>query len=394
MLTNYNLRTWAEIDLDAIDSNFSMLSSYLPPSMMKLAVVKADAYGHGAKKIATHIASKVDYFGVARADEAVELRRAGIQNTKILILGHTAPYHYSVLFKHDIIPTVYNLDEARILNEEARTYGQRLDIHIALNTGMNRIGFELNDESLSAIKEISSYEFINLDGIFSHFADADNGEDDSYTQLQLGRFRDFTEKLTSAGVIIPVRHLFNSAAIIELPPEFDMARLGICLYGLAPSDTVAKEKTDYLIPAMSLRSEVTHIHEIDAGEPVSYGCRFVADKKMRIATVCAGYADGVPRAASAKGFVLINGKRSKILGSICMDQFMCDITDIDNVHVGSVVTVFGKDGDENISADEVAENAGTISYEVLCGISKRVPRVYIKNGEVESIHYGIPHEEF
>ncbi len=394
MLTNYNLRTWAEIDLDAIEHNFLLLGKYLPDNMKKLAVVKADAYGHGAEKIAKLLSDRVDYFGVARADEAVELRRAGIQNTKILILGHTAPYHYSVLFKHDLIPTVYNFDEALALEEAARSYGQSLDIHLALNTGMNRIGFELDDESFEKIVKISAFEYIRIDGIFSHFADADNGLDATFTKLQLERFRTFTERLASAGISGCVRHLFNSAALITLPPEFDMVREGICLYGLSPSDTVAGERTAGLIPAMSLRSEVIHIHKISPGTPVSYGCHFKADKETVVATVCAGYADGVPRAISNKGYVLINGRRARILGSVCMDQLMCDVTDIPNVRSGSVVTVFGRDGDGYIGADEVGDTAGTISYEIICGISKRVPRVYIHNGEVEYIHYGIPHEEF
>ena len=394
MLTNYNLRTWSQIDLDALDNNFDLLSSRLTDGMKILAVVKADAYGHGAKKIATHLADRVDYFGVARADEAVELRRAGVVNTKVLILGHTAPFHYSVLFKHDLIPTVYNLEEARQLRDNADSYGQKLEIHIALDTGMNRIGFKPDCESVEAVREIASYKNISIGGIFSHFADADNGCDDSYTKRQLDVFRSFLNMLSDAGVNIPVKHIFNSAAILTLDAEFDMVREGICLYGLAPSDTLVSELTARLAPVMSLRSEVIHIHKLKAGDAVSYGCRFVAKGDMTVATVCAGYADGVPRALSNKGYVLVNGKRAKILGSVCMDQLMCDVTGIDDVHIGSVVTVFGRDGEEYISADEIASLAGTISYEILCGISKRVPRVYIKDGEVESIHYGIPHEEF
>lgn len=394
MLTNYNLRTWAEIDLDAVENNFNVISSLLPERTKKLAVVKADAYGHGAKTVAALLADKVDYFGVARADEAVELRRSGIVNTKILILGHTAPFHYSVLFKHDLIPTIYNINEARLLNADAEKYGQVLNVHIALNTGMNRIGFEPDDLSVSYIKEISEFEYLNIDGIFSHFADADNGADNSFTVAQLNVFREFLDRLNAVGVRIPVKHIYNSAAILTFPAEFDMVREGICLYGLPPSDSLSSEKLKELIPVMSLRSEVIHIHNVKAGTPVSYGCRFVSDREMKIATVCAGYADGVPRLSSEKGYVLINGKRAKILGSVCMDQLMCDISDIDGVGVGSVVTVFGSDGEEYIGAAEVAAWSGTISYEILCGISKRVPRVYIRNGTVDLIHYGIPHEEF
>ena len=392
MLPNYNLRTWAEIDLDAIDANFESLSSHLPEGMKKLAVVKADAYGHGAVFVAKLLADRVDYFGVARADEAVELRRAGIQNTKILILGHTAPFHYSVLFKYDLIPTIYSLAEAEELSKCAMSYGQTINIHIALNTGMSRIGFEADDDNVDTVCRVASLPGINVDGIFSHFADAD-GSSTEFTELQLERYRRFTEELARRGVTSPVRHLFNSAAILRLAPEFDMVREGICLYGLSPSDEIDRELTCALRPAMSLRSEVIHIHEIEPGTPVSYGLKFVAEKRTKVATVCAGYADGVPRLLSNRGYVILNGRRAKILGNVCMDQFMCDITDIPDVKVGTVVTVFGRDGDEYVSADEVASIASTISYEIICAISKRVPRVYIKDGEVFDIHYGIPHEE-
>lgn len=394
MLTNYNLRTWAQIDLDALSNNFRVLSELLPGETLKMAIVKADAYGHGAQYIAKELADKIDYFGVARADEAVELRRCGIVNTKILILGHTAPYHYSVLFKHDLIPTVYDFTEACLLEKSAAEYGQRINIHIAIDTGMNRIGFDPTPESIEKIKTIASFEHLCVDGIFSHLADADNTSDLSFTYSQLEKFRSFTDKLSLEGVSIPVRHLYNSAAISELESEFEMVREGIYLYGLLPSASLKTEKTASLRPVMSLRSEVIHIHDIKKGTPVSYGCTFKAPGDMTIATVCAGYADGVPRALSDKGYVLINGKRAKIVGRICMDQLMCDVTGIDDVQIGSVVTIFGSDGEYEITADDVASCVGTIPYEVICGISKRVPRVYLKNGEVETIHYGIPHEEF
>ncbi|MBR6918268.1 MAG: alanine racemase [Clostridia bacterium] len=393
MLKNYNLRTWAEIDLDAVSDNFDILSSCLPGGIMKLAVVKADAYGHGACQIAKLLADKVDAFGVARADEALELRRAGILNTRILILGHTAPYHYPILFKYDLVPTIFNIREAEALEAQAVCYGQMISVHIALDTGMNRIGFKTDREGLEAVKQISNFEHIRIDGIFSHFADADNLDDRSYTELQLKRFTEFTDALREHG-IAPTRHLYNSAGILTLPASFDMVREGICIYGLAPSDAMSTDITTRLRHAMSLRSEVIHIHTVPSGEGVSYGCRYVSDRPAVVATVCAGYADGVPRNLFRDGYVLINGKRAKITGAVCMDQFMCDVTGIENVEIGSVVTVFGADGDEYISADEVAKCAGTISYEILCGISKRVPRVYIKDGKTNYIHYGIPHEEY
>lgn len=394
MVKNLNLRAWTEIDLNAVDNNFNVLSSLLPKDMKVLVVLKADAYGHGAKHIGKFLAGRCDYFGVARADEAVELRRCGINNSKILILGHTAPYHYSVLFKHDLIPTVYSLEEAELLQKSAEEYGQELNIHIALDTGMSRIGFDLSDESIEAICRISRFENLSIDGVFSHFADADNGLSRNFTDLQLQRFRSFTEKLSDAGVKIPIRHLFNSAAISELEPEFEMVREGIYIYGLFPSNTVSREKVSGLIPAMSLRAEVIHVHEIEEGTPVSYGCTYVAPSKRTVATVCIGYADGVPRKLSNTGSVIINGRFAPIIGKVCMDQLMCDVTGIPNVTVGSVATVFGKDGNCEICASDVASIADTISYEILCGISKRVPRVYYKNGEIYTIHYGIPHEEF
>lgn len=394
MVENLNLRTWAEINLDALNNNFDVLSKLLPSDMLKAAVVKADAYGHGACRIAKELSGKADYFAVARADEAVELRRCGIVNTKILILGHTAPYHYSVLFKHDLIPAVYNYDEALLLEKCAEEYGQSLNIHIAVDTGMSRIGFDTSDDSVSKIEKISKLSNIGIDGIFSHFADADNGLDRSFTYLQRDRFTAFCEKLNYRGVTIPVRHLYNSAAVTELEPQFEMVREGIYLYGLMPSDTVNAEKVSSLIPCMSLRSEVIHLHDIEKGTPVSYGCTFKAPRRMRIATVCAGYADGIPRASSVRGYVLICGKKAKIVGRICMDQFMCDVTDIEDVKIGSVVTLFGCDGDMTISAADIALWSGTISYEIICAISKRVPRVYFKDGKIDMIHYGIPHEEF
>lgn len=391
MTENFNLRTWAEVDLDAVENNFDLLSNLLCGDTLKMAVVKADAYGHGACRIAKCLENKADYFGVASVDEAIELREGGIADGKILILGHTSEKSFHALFKYNVTPTVWDFGEALKLQRYAEELRKTINIHIALNTGMNRIGFEPNEESLNQVKAISDFTNVNIEGIFSHFADSDNGIDTSFTLQQLELFRNFTSKLSEKGVHIPIRHIFNSAAVTQLDCEFELVREGIYLYGIAPSNTVNLSKVKGLKSAMSLRSEVIHIHEIEKGTPISYGCTFKAPERMKVATVCAGYADGVPRALSNIGYVIINGKKSKITGRICMDQLMCDITEIDDVEVGTVVTLFGTDCGATLTVSEIAREVGTIPYEIICGISKRVPRVYFKNGEFECIHYGIPH---
>ncbi len=393
MIENLGLRTWAEVDLDAVGHNFGILSKLLPDGVLKMAIVKADAYGHGACRIAKYLEDKADFFGVASVDEAIELREGGISNSEILVLGHTSPSGFSALTKYKITPTFWNFDEVMILRDFLKKNGEKADIHIALDTGMNRIGFAATDESIREISEISKIENIRIKGLFSHFADSDNGDDLSFTYKQLEIFRGFTKKLEASGVKIPIRHIFNSAAITELNTEFELVREGIYLYGIAPSDTVTVSKVKTLKPAMSLRSEIIHIHEIEKGTSVGYGCTFIAPRKMKIATVCAGYADGVPRALSNKGEVAVNGKRAKIIGRICMDQFMCDVTDIEDAKIGTAVTVFGKDGDCEITCTEISSAVGTIPYEIICGISKRVPRVYFSGGNIDCIHYGIPHVE-
>lgn len=386
-----NLSCWVEIDLDAIEHNHKTVKTLIKDGTKVLAVVKADAYGHGAEYIANLLKNDVDYFGVARIDEAVELRISGIKDAKILILGHTEKYYYPLLTKYSIIPTVYNYDEAVQIAECGVKNNKCVDVHIAVDTGMSRIGFELSDESVEIIKKISLLEGIRIDGIFSHFADADNGDNTNFTCLQLRRFRKFTESLRENGIDIPTRHLFNSAAITELDTEFDMVREGIYLYGIAPSDTVNKAKAEKFIPAMSMRCKVIHIHDIEPGTPVGYGCTFTSEKTMKIATVSIGYADGVPRLLSNKGHLLINGRKAKIVGNVCMDLLMCDITDIKGVEVGDTATVFGKDYDAEITAAEVADIAHTIPYEVICGISKRVPRIYYKDGKVIDFYFGTTH---
>jgi len=389
---NYNnLCTWAEIDVDALVNNFEVLSCYLPDGALRLAVIKADAYGHGAVYAAKSLEDMVDYFGVARADEGLELRYNGIKKN-ILILGYTPSSYYKTVIENGLTATVYSREDAVRLNSFCEELGEVATVHVALDTGMSRIGFDLSDDSIDDIIYICQFGNLKVEGIFSHLANADDLTDGSFTALQTARFKEFLTKLEMRGVNIPIRHLHNSAGICSLSPDFTMSRMGICLYGYRPDTHFNACGVEKLRLVMSLRSQVIHIHEIEEGTPVSYNCTFVSDRKMKIATVCAGYADGFPRMLSNKGDVLINGKRAKILGRICMDQFMCDITDIDGVSIGSKVTLFGRDGEENISASEVAAHAMTNTYEVLCGISKRVPRVYLKDGKKYDIHYGISHD--
>lgn len=371
-----SLRTWAEVDLDAITHNFMAARNHLPQDMKLLVTVKANAYGHGALRIAKLLASKVDYFALAAMDEAVQLRQAGI-SAPMLILGPVLPADYARAAKYDIALTVSSLAEARAIS----ACGKKVTVHFALDTGMSRIGFSCTEEAAREIAEAAKLPGIYAEGLFSHFALADS-KDKSYVNLQTENFRRMQKWI---GMKFPICHLHNSAAITELEPEFDMAREGIILYGLLPSDEVDLSRIGGVKPAMALRSHVSLVKTLPAGIPVSYGCTYVTDKESVIATVMAGYADGVPRLLSNCGEVIIRGMKAPIVGRVCMDQFMVDVSHIPGVCAGDVVTIFGTDGEVTITADEVAAKARTIGYELVCGIAPRVPRVYLKNGEVDSI---------
>ena len=386
-----SLHCYAEIDLDAIEGNFKAIRDFVSPEKKIMAVIKANGYGHGAVRIARALTAEADFFGVAMLDEALELRQNGITNP-ILILGYTQCSLFPVLVKYDVRPAIFRISDAVELDKCARGAGKTASLHIALDTGMSRIGYSDTDESIAEIVAISKLPNVRIEGIFSHFANADSS-DMSYTDLQLSRFRSFVDRLSAAGVKIPLRHLYNSAATIELEHEYEMLREGIILYGLRPSDEVDMEKLPALRPAMSLRARIAHVKTLEKGVAISYGCTFVTEKTTRVATVCAGYADGVPRIISNKAYVLVHGHRAPIIGRICMDQFMIDVTDIPEVSVDDFATVFGTDNGETIYADDVAALAGTIGYELVCGITARVPRVYIKNDNINSIDFGIAHEE-
>ncbi len=367
-----NKRVCARIHTGAIIHNFNEIKKQIPCGTDIMPVIKADAYGHGALTFANLLKSEADYFAVATVDEAVELRSNGIKNP-VLVLGHTFPEEQEVAVANDVIMTVTSYDDAVSISDIAQLQKKEASIHIAVDTGMGRIGFKPDRESIKTIEKIASLKNLKIDGAFTHFATADE-EDKSFTKVQTERFFDFVKELDAEYI----RHCGNSAAIMQhKSASFDMMRPGIILYGLYPSDEVDKSVLD-LKPVMDLISHVSFVKNIGKGDTISYGRTFAADKEMRIATIPVGYADGYPRLLSNKGRVIINGKYAPIVGRICMDQFMVDVTDIKNVCVGTEVILMGSDGECSVTADEIAHLTGTINYEVVCGISKRVPREVVE----------------
>lgn len=371
-------RSFACVDLGKIKKNFDALRDCISSDVKIMAVIKADAYGHGSVEVAKSLENRADYFAVADIEEAVEIRKAGVK-TPILILAYTNPSLFSVLVENGFTATVYSLEDAKILSETAVKLGKIAKIHIAVDTGMSRIGFNDTAENADVVKDISELDNIEIEGIFSHLACADV-KDKTDALNQKNRFDAFLAMLCDKGVDIPLKHISNSAAAIDMDCSYSMVRLGISLYGMYPSDEVESEKVE-LYPAMEVFSHVIRVNEIDAGVGVGYGHAYVAKEKRRIATVSIGYADGYSRAFSNKGVVLINGKRASVIGKVCMDQIMVDITDIENVKAGDTVVIMGKDGDEFISAEELGELSGSFNYEVICTFMPRVKRTYFDETE-------------
>lgn len=372
---------WAEVDLDKLAYNMREIRK-IAKSKNIIAVVKADGYGHGAVDIAPVLLQNgANGLAVAVISEAVELRRAGIE-ASIMVLGFTPPNLIDNLLRYDIEQTVINYEFAKELSNIARKKNKIAKIHIAVDTGMGRIGFLPNDKSIDEIYKISQLPNIEIEGLFSHFSSADEG-DKEYTKLQVKRFDDFYSKLKNLNIKINNRHIGNSAAIIDLPEtHFEAVRPGIILYGYYPSNEVVKDKVK-LKPVMSLKSNIIHIKTLPPGEHISYGRRFKTERESVIATLPVGYADGYTRLLFGKAKVIVNGKFAPVVGTICMDQCMIDITNIDGVELGNEVILIGEDDHNNkFTADNVAELLGTINYEVVCAINKRVPRVYIKGGKV------------
>lgn len=380
-------RTWAEINLDAICRNLEEIRRTCEPNVQTMAVIKADGYGHGAVELAkTYEESGVEWFAVSNLDEALQLRNAGVTRP-ILILGFTPAECAETLAKENISQTVLNEEYGEALSRAALQAGVRVRAHIKVDTGMSRIGFYYHDEAQNAdmtdkIAGVCALPGLLPEGIFMHFASADEGRDgESFTRRQFALFRAMLGALSERGISFKLRHCCNSAATIAYPEfHLDLVRPGIILYGLAPSPLL--KNTVKLTPALELKSIISQVKTIPAGTAVSYGRTYTSQTERRIATIPIGYADGYPRLLSGRADVLICGKRARITGRVCMDQLMADVTDIPEAAEGCVVTLIGRDSDEEISLDELAELTGTINYELACNISKRVPRVYLRGGTV------------
>ncbi len=369
-----NMRVYAEIDLGAIKENAENVRQIVGNGTKIMAVVKADGYGHGAVRAAKAVEGVADAFAVATIEEAIELRNCGIDK-EILILGYIFPDYYKFALKYDVSLTVFSYETAEMLSKAAAESKKTAKIHIAVDTGMGRIGFSPNEESAREVKRISNLENIEIEGLFSHFATADE-KSKEYSLKQLQKYTEFCEMLEKEGVTVNAKHICNSAGITELSQgNFDMVRMGIVMYGLYPSDEVDKSKIS-LRPAMSIKSSVVHLKTIKCGDSVSYGRKFTAKGDTVVATVPVGYADGYPRQVSNKSRVIINGEYAPVIGNVCMDQMMVDVTGIEKVAIGDDVILVGQDGEKKVAVEEIASLAGTINYEIVCGIGKRVPRIY------------------
>ena len=375
--------TYVKIDLDTIAANFDAVCRKAGVPVM--AVVKADAYGHGAIQVARLLQDKCAFFGVSSMLEALELRQAGL-TAPILILGRMPVSALPHAVRENVRPTIFHYEDAVALSEEALRQGKTAAFHFAVDTGMSRIGFQPTEEAADLCAAIVKLPNITAEGLFSHFATADCA-DLSKAREQAEKFDDFCAMLDARGVHIPIRHLDNSAGLMNFPHHYDMVRSGIVTYGMYPSTDVPTERLP-LRPALQWLSRVTHVKELPAGRAISYGGTFVTDRPTMVATVPVGYADGYRRSLSGKFYVLIHGKKAPILGRICMDQLMVDVTDIPNVELDDVVTLVGRDGDEVITMEQIADAADSFNYEFVCGISRRVPRIYCRGGrEVRSVHY-------
>lgn len=373
-------RAVAEIDLDAIGFNIRQIKSRLKPETRLMAVVKADAYGHGAVE-----ASKIclyngaEQLAVATCDEGVELRQSSIQ-VPVIILGNTVESQLETVISNSLTQTVFCYDTAKAISDAAVRLGKKALVHIKIDTGMGRIGFLPSEESLNTIEEIFRLPNIDVTGIFTHFATADEA-DKTFTLEQYKKFRFMTDSLEKRGHTGLVRHCSNSAAILDMPQlQLDMARAGIIIYGMYPSSQVSEDLA--LKPAMKLKSQISYVKEVNADTSIGYGRTYFTDKKTKVATVPVGYADGYSRKCSNKSRVIVKGQYAPVIGNVCMDQMMIDVTYIENVKIGDSVTLMGKEGNLSVSAEELADIQGTINYEIVCNVGKRVPRVFIRNGEI------------
>ena len=375
--------TYVTIDLDVISENFRAIREKAGVPVM--AIIKADAYGHGAVQVARHLEGECAFFGVSSILEAMELRRAGL-TTPILVLGHTRTEAFPEAIQADIRPAIYHYEDALALSAEAVKQGKVAPFHFAVDTGMSRLGFQVTEEAADICAKIAQLPNLEAEGLFSHFATADCADlSHSYAQAKL--FDEFDAMLKDRGVHIKLRHLDNSAGLMNFSNHYEMVRSGIVTYGLYPSSEVSPQNLA-LTPALSWHSRVTHVKWLEAGRQISYGGTYVTTKPTQVATVPVGYADGYRRSLSNRFYVLIRGKRAPILGRVCMDQLMVDVTDIPDVQINDKVVLVGSDGQETITMEQIAEVADSFNYEFVCGISRRVPRFYRSGGKViHQVHY-------
>lgn len=366
-------RSFAKINLSAIDHNLREIKKSLAKGVKTLAVVKADAYGHGLVPVSKHIQKDVDYFAVATVEDALELRENGVEKP-VIILSYVSPLQYETVIENDITATMYNVEEAENLSALAEKKGKKVKVHIPVDTGMGRIGFMPDEDGVKAVRRISEMKGIFLEGLFSHYACADY-EDKTESDKQTELFDRFISLLENEGIEIPIKHMNNSAGTIENLKQYDMCRIGIALYGLYPSDEVNKDNMK-LVPAMEVMSHIVHIKTVEKGFKIGYGHIYKAPSERTIATVSIGYADGYKRCLTGVGYVLANGKKAPIVGKICMDQCMVDITDIPDLKVGDKVVVMGKSGNEELSAELLGSMCHSFNYETICSFMPRVIRIY------------------
>lgn len=375
-------RVYAEINLDAILYNIEQMKQRIGKDTMIMGVIKTDGYGHGAVPVGRELEQLSVIWGYATAtfEEAHILRRNGLKKP-VLVLGATFPEQYQEMVKEDIRATVYSLKQAHAMEKAAAEAGGKMTVHVKIDTGLSRLGFQVSKEAADEIAQIASLPHMVMEGMFTHFAKAD-ARDKTMAKEQLEKFRQMKNMLSERRIEIPLIHSSNSAAIIDMPEaNMSVVRAGISLYGMWPSDEVQKENID-LKPVLSLKSRIIFLKELEPGRVISYGASYKTSRRQRIATIPVGYGDGYPRNLSNRGYVLIHGKKAPICGRICMDQFMVDVTDIPEAEEGDVVVLVGRDGAEQISMEEIGELSGRFHYEFACDLGKRVPRVYVKGNQI------------
>lgn len=378
---NHYHRVYAEINIDHIASNLQAIKAYVGNDKEVMVIIKADGYGHGAIPIARQLyEAGIDSIGVATMGEAISLRKYGI-DIPILILGYIPENEYDNLLRFDISQTVYKYSMAVGISKAAEKANKKAKIHLKIDTGMGRLGFFPNQETIEEICRLNENPFLELEGIFTHFAQADACSQ-IFTNLQINDFNQFIEALEKKGVHILKKHASNSAGVLAYPDaHFDLVRTGIILYGLYPSETMDKSLIP-IKPSLSLKSNIIFLKEVEAGTPISYGCTYITDKHCKIATIPVGYGDGYPRSLSSRGRILVRGQYAPIIGRICMDQFMVDVTHIEGVQEGDEAVLIGTQKDHSISVEEIADLDGTLNYEIVCQLGKRIPRLYYKGGHI------------